>query len=54
MLVSDNAPEFCDVDLCTWLKKIGCKPYKTPPYHLQSNWPAETMVRTVKIGLKTF
>ena len=32
-LVSDNAPEFCDEDLNLWLAKIGCKPYKTPPYH---------------------
>ena len=25
--------EFCDEDLNLWLEKIGCKPYKTPPYH---------------------
>ena len=53
-LVSDNAPEFCEKDLCSWLRKIGCKPYKTPPYHPQSNGIAERMVRTVKLGLKAF
>ena len=53
-LVSDNAPEFCDDNLCSWLRKIGCKPYKTPPYHPQSNGIAERMVRTVKLGLKAF
>ena len=53
-LVSDNAPEFCEKDLCSWLTKIGCKPYKTPPYHPQSNGIAERMVRTVKLGLKAF
>lgn len=47
-LVSDNAPEFCDEDLNLWLEKIGCKPYKTPPYHPQSNGLAERMVQTVK------
>ena len=51
-LVSDNAPEFCDEDLNLWLRKIGCRPYKTPPYHPQSNGIAERMVRTVKNGLK--
>ena len=48
-LVSDNAPEFCDEDLSLWLEKIGCKPYKTPSYHPQSNRLA---VQTVKAGLK--
>ena len=51
-LVPDNAPEFCDKDLNSWLSKIGCKPYKTPPYHPQSNGWAERMGQTVKIGLK--
>ena len=23
--------------LVLWLKKVGCMPYKTPPYHPQSN-----------------
>ena len=53
-LVSNNAPEFCEKVLCAWLTKIGCKPYKTPPYHPQSNGIAERMVRTVKLGLKAF
>ena len=51
-LVSDNAPEFCDKDFNLWLEKIGCKLYKTPPYHPQSNGLTERMVQTVKIGLK--
>ena len=51
-LVSDNASEFCDEDLNLWLEKIGCKPYKTLPYHPQSNGLAERMVQTVKMGLK--
>ena len=52
-LVPDNAPEFCNEDINLWLEKIGCKPYKTPPYHPKSNGLAERMVQTVKIGLKT-
>ena len=27
--------------LILWLEKIGCKPYKTPPFHPQSNGLAE-------------
>ena len=48
-LVPDNAPEFCDEYLNLWLEKIECKPYKTLPYHPQSNGLAERMV---KMGLK--
>ena len=54
LLVSDNAPEFHDDMLCTWLHRIGCKPPKTPLYHPQSNGPTERMVSTVKMGLKAF
>ena len=50
-LVSDNAPKFCDEDLSLWLEKIGCKLYKKPPYHPQSNGLLERMVQTVKTGL---
>ena len=31
--VSENAPEFCEEDRNLWLEKIGCKSYKTRPYH---------------------
>ena len=51
-LVSDNAPEVCDEDLNLWLEKIGCKPYKTQPYHPQLNGLAKRIVQTVKMGLK--
>ena len=54
IIVMDNALEFCDENLVLWLRKIGCMPYKTPPYHPQSNGIAERMVQTVKIGLKAF
>jgi len=53
-LVSDNAAEFTDSDLCAWLERIGCRPLKTPPYHPQSNGAAERMVQTIKRGLKAF
>ena len=50
-LVSDNVAEFCDKDFSLCLEKIGCKPYKTSPYHPQSNGLAERMVQTVKTGI---
>ena len=53
-LVSDNAPEFHDETLCSWLNRIGCKPVKTLPHHHQSNGAAERMVSTIKMGLKAF
>ena len=33
-IVTDNVPEFCDETLEPWLRKIGCMPYKTPPFTL--------------------
>ncbi|PAA77815.1 hypothetical protein BOX15_Mlig019617g10 [Macrostomum lignano] len=53
-LVADNAPEFRDQQLHEWLKKIGCSPMHSPPYHPQSNGCAERMVQTVKKGLRAF
>ena len=53
-IVTNNAPEFCDESLLSWLRKIGCMPYKKPSYHPQSNGIAERMVQTVKMGLKVF
>nr|XP_047142341.1 uncharacterized protein K02A2.6-like [Hydra vulgaris] len=54
VLVSDNAAEFHDTTLHQWLKKVGCVPYKTPPYHPQSNGAAERIVETVKMGLRAY
>lgn len=48
-LVTDNAPKFCDDFLCSWLRKIDCVPYKTPPYHPQSNGIAVQMIQTIKM-----
>ena len=53
-IVTDNAPEFCNESLVSWLRNIGCMPYKTPSYHPQSNNKVEKMVQTVKMGLKAF
>ena len=53
-VVSDNAAEFGDLELCKWLRHIGCRPLKTPPYHPQSNRVAEHMVQMVKRGLKAY
>ena len=53
-VVSDNAAEFGDLELCKWLRHIGCRPLKTLPYHPQSSRVAERMVQTVKRGLKAY
>ena len=53
-LVSDNAAEFCSNELESWLLKVGCRPYKTPPYHPQSNGIAERMVRTIKTAIRAW
>ena len=53
-LVTDNAQEFCSDEFLKWLTMIGCTPYKTPPYHPQSNGCAERMVRTVKESMKAW
>jgi hypothetical protein len=47
-LVSDNAAEFHEDGLVSWLSRIGCRAVKTPPYHPQSNGLAERMVQTIK------
>ena len=46
-LVSDDMPECCNKNLCSWLKHIGCIPYKMMPYYLQSNRIIERMVQTI-------
>lgn len=51
-LVSDNAAEFTSEEFTKWLHTIGCRPYKTPPYHPQSNGIAERMVKTIKDAMK--
>ena len=53
-IVTDNASELCNESLVSWLRKIGCMLYKTPPCHPQSNGIEERMVQTVKMGLKAF
>ena len=52
-LVTDNAQEFCSETFINRLK-IGCTPYKTPPYHPQSNGCAERMVRTIKDSMRVW
>lgn len=51
-LVFENAPEFCDETLCSWLKQIGWRHYKISPYCLQSNGIVERMVKMVKMGFE--
>lgn len=53
-LVSDNAAEFGDANLCRWLTKIGCRPLKTPSYHPASNGAVERMVQSIKRGIRAF
>ena len=53
-VVCDNAAEYGQLCLGTWLRKIGCTLMKTPPYHPPSNGAAERMVQTIKRGLKSF
>ena len=53
-LVNDNSPEYYDEDLSLWAEKIGCKLYKTPPYHPQSNGFAERLMQAVKMRLKAY
>ena len=50
--ITDNASNFCNESLVSWLRKIGYMPYRPPPYHPQSNGIAERMVQTVKMGFK--
>ena len=53
-IVMDNAPEFYDESLVSWLRKIGCMPYKTPPFHSQSNGIVEKDGPNCKNGFKGF
>ena len=48
-IFTDDTPEFYDESLVSWLRKIGCMPYKTSPYHPQTNGIAERVVQTVKL-----
>ena len=34
VLITDNAPEFCDKNLSSWLKRIRCRPYKITTFQI--------------------
>ncbi|XP_035910630.1 uncharacterized protein K02A2.6-like isoform X1 [Anopheles stephensi] len=53
-VVSDNGPPFNSEVFVNFLKQLGVKVTKTPPYHPQSNGLAERAVRTVKEVLQKF
>ena len=53
-IVMDNALEFCDKSLVSWLRKIGCVPYKTPPIPLSVKQHSRKDGPNCKNGFKVF
>ena len=47
-IVTDNALEFCDESLVSWLRKIGVWHTKHPHTTLNKNGIAERIVQTIK------
>ena len=52
IIITNNVPEFCDENLCSFLKCTGYIPYKTPPYHSKFNEIAERMAEKFISGEK--
>jgi len=54
MIVTDNAAEFTSRELNEFCTTNGIKKVESPPYHPQSNGPAERGVQTVKNAMKAW
>ena len=53
-LVTDNAPEFVSKELNDFCRNNAITKMESPPYHPQSNGPAERGVQTIKKGMKAW
>ena len=53
-LVSDNAKEFINDKVVTWLQVQGCTKLESPTYNPRSIGLAELAVQTVKEGMRTW
>ena len=53
-LVTDNAPEFTSRELNDFCMSNAITKMESPPYHPQSNGPAERGVQTIKKGMKAW
>ena len=53
-LVSDNTLEFCNKNLCSWLRCFRYIPYKTLPNDPQLNGITKRMMQTLKMGPRAF
>ena len=52
VIASDNAANFTSMEFSTFMKRNGIKHVRTPLYHPSSNGIAETVVQTLKDGLR--
>ena len=53
-LVTDNAPEFTSQELNAFCRNNAITKMESPPYHPESNGPAERGVQVIKKGLKAW